>query len=363
MKSAIRNPQSAIPKGRACYFDGFGYCYGMWNKMLCLALLLGGFALPAATVQLKDKASVSGAILAEKPNEVVIDIGYTVLVIPRNQIIELLNDNTPEPAGPAAVPTVAAIPEAPAAPPLAPLPRPGAASGQGFFSSGAGLLKERSVRELAAELGAAVVQVRTPAGLGSGFFINEDGFLITNFHVTEGETQITVEVFQQKNGELERQTYKQVKIVALNKFGDLALLKVEDKDAPKFARVSLGDSDTLAVGERVFAIGSPMGLERSVTEGIVSTKTRQLQGDLYLQTTAQINPGNSGGPLFNLRGEVVGVTNMKITSGEGLGFAIPVESVIFFLKHRDSFSYDNDNPSNAYRYLEPTRRLKKTSAP
>ena len=178
---------------------------------------------------------------------------------------------------------------------------------------------------MAAELGAAVVQVRTPAGLGSGFFINEDGFLITNFHVTEDETQISVEVFQQKNGELERKVYKQVKIVSLNKFGDLALLKVEDKDAPKFAHVSLGDSDTLAVGERVFAIGSPLGLERSVTEGIVSTKTRQLQGNLYLQTTAQINPGNSGGPLFNLRGEVVGVTNMKITSGEGLGFAIPVD--------------------------------------
>ena len=137
---------------------------------------------------------------------------------------------------------------------------------------------------------------------------------------------------------------------------------MEDKDAPKFAHVTLGDSDALAVGERVFAIGSPLGLERSVTEGIVSTKTRQLQGELYLQTTAQINPGNSGGPLFNLRGEVVGVTNMKITSGEGLGFAIPVESVVFFLKHRDSFAYDNDNPSNAYRYLEPPHRLKTTAA-
>jgi len=396
----------------------------MWKKMLSLALLLGGFALPAATVQLRDKASVSGAILAEKPNEIVIDIGYTVLVIPRNQILELLNDNTPQTTSPAAVPPTVTAPSEEVKndynqarqrlvklqseeaelethyntnnmliqtnlveiqqfknklrtleqdnPGLISVEKvetrtttsaPAAAPGQGFYSSGAGLLKERSVRDLAAELGAAVVQVRTPAGLGSGFFINEDGFLITNFHVTEGETQITVEVFQQKNGELERQTYKQVKIVALNKFGDLALLKVDDKDAPKFARVSLGDSDALAVGERVFAIGSPMGLERSVTEGIVSTKTRQLQGDLYLQTTAQINPGNSGGPLFNMRGEVVGVTNMKIASGEGLGFAIPVESVIFFLKHRDSFSYDNDNPSNAYRYLEPTRRLKKTSAP
>ena len=333
----------------------------MCKVILCAALLMGGAALPAATVQLKDKASVSGTILAQKPDEVVIDIGYTVLVIPRNQILQLLNDNTPDAKAAAAVPPVAAMPEPTSAPPPAPASRPAAAA-QGFYFTGAGLLKERSVRELAAEQGAAVVQVRTPAGLGSGFFINDDGFLISNFHVTEGETQISVEVFQQKNGELERKVYKQVKIVSLNKFGDLALLKVEDKDAPKFAHVVLGDSDALSVGERVFAIGSPLGLERSVTEGIVSTKTRQLQGELYLQTTAQINPGNSGGPLFNLRGEVVGVTNMKITSGEGLGFAIPVQAVVFFLNHRDSFAYDNDNPTNPYRYLEPSHRLKKAAS-
>jgi serine protease Do len=323
----------------------------MWKTILCAALALEVLSVAGATVQLKDKASVSGTILAQKPDEVVIDIGYTVLVIPRSQILSLLNDKAParETAAPAVSATVA--------------PRTGSSTGQGFYFSGSALLKERTVRELAAELGAAVVQVRTPNGLGSGFFINEDGFLITNFHVTEGETQISVEVYQQKNGELERNVYKQVKIIALNKFGDLALLKVEDAGAPKFAHVWLGDLDTLAVGERVFAIGSPLGLERSVTEGIVSTKTRELQGALYLQTTAQINPGNSGGPLFNLRGEVVGVTNMKITSGEGLGFAIPVEAVVFFLNHRDSFAYDNDNPSNPYRYLEPTHRVKKTSAP
>ena len=122
----------------------------------------------------------------------------------------------------------------------------------------------------------------------------------------------------------------------------------------------LGDSEVLAVGESVFAIGSPLGLERTVTEGIVSTKTRELQGDLYLQTTAQINPGNSGGPLFNLRGEVVGITNMKITSGEGLGFAIPISGVKFFLDHRDAYAYSNDNPSNPYRYLQPPKRTRLT---
>jgi serine protease Do len=218
------------------------------------------------------------------------------------------------------------------------------------------------VRELVSELGESVVQVRTPGGLGSGFIINKDGFLITNFHVIEGETQISVEVYLQKDGQLERKSYKDVKIIAMNKFEDMALLKIDDKDAPKFSRVLLGDSDALAVGETVFAIGSPLGLERTVTEGIVSTKTRQLQGELYLQTTAQINPGNSGGPLFNMRGEVVGVTNMKITFGEGLGFAIPVGAVKYFLDHRDAFAYSNDNPSNPYRYLEPPSRTRQASA-
>jgi serine protease Do len=209
-------------------------------------------------------------------------------------------------------------------------------------------------------LGEAVVQVRTPGGLGSGFFINEDGFLITNFHVIEGETQISLEVYHQKDGQLERRTYKQVRIVAINKFEDLALLKIEDKDAPKFKFAQMGSADSMAVGERVFAIGSPLGLERTVTEGMLSTKTRQMQGELYLQTTAPINPGNSGGPLFNMSGEVIGVTNMKITFGEGLGFAIPVESVRFFLDHRDAFAYSTDNPSNPYRYLEPPSRTRQS---
>ena len=110
-------------------------------------------------------------------------------------------------------------------------------------------------------MGESVVEVRTPGGLGSGLHrINEDGFLITNFHVIEGETQISVEVYLQKNGQLERKVYKDVKLIAMNKFEDMALLKIDDKDAPKFTRVLLGDSDALAVGEKVFAIGSPLGL-------------------------------------------------------------------------------------------------------
>jgi serine protease Do len=315
----------------------------MLRVLLSVCLLLGGVGLRAATVELKGQAAVRGKILEDKKDQIIIDIGYTVLVIPKSQVVKLLDDN------------------AKAAKAVATAPEP--AVERGFYSTSIVPPPERSVRELVNDLGEAVVQVRTPAGLGSGFFINADGFLITNFHVTEGETQISVEVYLQRNGQIERKIYKQVRIVALNKFADLALLRIEDKDAPKFSCVTLGDSDKMAVGDTVFAIGSPMGLERTVTEGILSTKTRQIEGNLYLQTTAQINPGNSGGPLFNLRGEVVGVINMKIAFGEGLGFAIPVEAVKYFLNHRESYAYDNDNPSNPYRYLEPPSRARKAASP
>lgn len=292
----------------------------------------------AETVLLRDGASVTGRILAEKKDQLVVDLGYTVLSIPRGEVVEVVQEakSDDKPGEPALIQEIRG----------------------GLYAVAATPPAERPVRELVQELGESVVQVRAPSGLGSGFFVTEDGYLITNFHVIEGETRLSVEVYHQRNGQLERRSYKDVRIVAMNKFADLALLKVEDKDATSFKRLLLGDPGSLSVGERVFAIGSPLGLERTVTEGILSTKTRQMGGSLYLQTTAPINPGNSGGPLFNLRGEVVGVTNMKLTFGEGLGFAIPGDELKYFLNHRDAFAYDNDNPSNPFRYLEPPSRLR-----
>jgi serine protease Do len=314
-----------------------------------------GFGLQQAcadTIELKEKASIVGKVLAEKPDQVAVDVGYTILVIPRSQVVKILKNDTPASADTSSAPLKSATASSAG---ISVEPQPG------FYSAPNKPEPAHTVLELVKRLGEAVVQVRTPSGLGSGFFINEDGFLITNFHVIENETQILIEVYHQKGGELDRKTYKQIRIIALNKFADLALLKVDDPGAPRFKCVALGSADALSVGEKVFAIGSPLGLERTVTEGILSTKTREMAGALYLQTTAQINPGNSGGPLFNLSGEVVGVTNMKATAGEGLGFAIPVDSVKFFLDHRDAFAYANDNPGNPYRYLEPPSRTRHAS--
>ncbi len=309
----------------------------LFKKHLIFGALLacGAQCLLADTIQLKDKSAITGKILAEKSDSIVVDVGYTALVVPRNSITHITR------ATESALAVVAPV-----------------ATGQ-FYSSDTRPIVTRDVSSLVKQIGESVVQVRTPEGLGSGFFVNEDGYLITNFHVIEGETEISVEVYHQHNGEnLSRETYKQVKIIAINKFHDLALLQIQDKNAPKFKPVILGSADELNVGDAVFAIGSPLGLERTVTQGILSTKTRELEGELYLQTSTQINPGNSGGPLFNLAGEVVGVTNMKITFGEGLGFAIPVELVKNFLDHRDAFAYSTDNPNNPFRYLEPPGRTK-----
>jgi serine protease Do len=312
----------------------------LFKKSAAIAALLAGGALclRADTLQLKDKASVTGNILAEKSDNYIVDVGYTVLVVPRNAVLRILHAND----------TNAPVMVNPAA-------------GQ-FYSATTRTSATRDVSSLVKQIGEAVVQVKTPEGLGSGFFINDEGYLITNFHVIEGETEISVEVYRQTDGQLDRETYRQVKIIAINKFHDLALLHIEDKGAPKFKSVTLGSSDALNVGDGVFAIGSPLGLERTVTQGILSTKTRELEGELYLQTSTQINPGNSGGPLFNLAGEVVGVTNMKITFGEGLGFAIPVELVKSFLDHRDAFAYSTDNPNNPFRYLEPPTRTMQTNS-
>jgi serine protease Do len=310
------------------------------------------------TIQLKDKGAIVGTVVAEKKDQVAVDVGYTILLVPRNEIAKISkSDASVPPPKPASI-QKSSVPEAKHADSKAVTE-----SMPGFYSAPNKALPSKTVRELVNQLGEAVVQVRTPSGLGSGFIINEDGYLMTNFHVVEGETQISVEVYHRApDGTLERKTYKQVRIIAMNKFADLTLLKIEDKDVPKFKYVVMGNADAMAVGEHVFAIGSPLGLERTVTEGILSTKTRQLGGELYLQTTTQINPGNSGGPLFDMSGEVVGITNMKITFGEGLGFAIPVEAVKFFLDHRDAFAYSNDNPSNPYRYLEPPSRTHHTTA-
>ena len=153
--------------------------------------------------------------------------------------------------------------------------------------------------------------------LGSGFIIDTDGHIVTNNHVIENADQIKVKLADEREFEAE--------LVGRDPNTDLALIRI--KDASDLKPLKLGDSDALTVGSWVVAVGSPFGLEQTVTSGIVSAKGRTLGSgpyDDFIQTDASINPGNSGGPLLNMNGEVVGINTAIIANGQGIGFAIPV---------------------------------------
>ena len=162
-------------------------------------------------------------------------------------------------------------------------------------------------------------------GVGSGFIVDAGGYIVTNNHVVEGAKTIEV-VLEQGGRPLEAE------LIGTDAMTDLALLKI---DAPRPLRpVRFGDSVGARVGEWVVAIGNPLGLEYSVTAGIISAKGRDIGQGLYddfLQTDASINPGNSGGPLFNLKGEVIGVNTAIARGGQGIGFAVPSRIVTSLL--------------------------------
>ncbi|MEX2017619.1 MAG: trypsin-like peptidase domain-containing protein [Candidatus Pacearchaeota archaeon] len=158
----------------------------------------------------------------------------------------------------------------------------------------------------------SVVTIRTDISQGTGFIITSDGYIVTNYHVMEGAKAAGVYTYDGKQHQVSPKGY--------NKDLDIALLKIEGV----YDEIELEDSDNVQVGEKVIAIGNPLGLQFSVSEGIVSAIHREGPNGLeaYIQTDAALNPGNSGGPLINKQGKVVGINNFKISSGESLGFAL-----------------------------------------
>ncbi len=152
--------------------------------------------------------------------------------------------------------------------------------------------------------------------LGSGFVINEQGNILTNRHVIAGADEVTVHTSQEKK--------YTAKVVGEDEKTDIAVLKVEAKNLPY---CTLGNSDQVEVGQWAMAMGNPFGLDSTVTVGIVSAKGRVIGAgpyDDFIQTDASINPGNSGGPLFDLYGRVIGINTAIVASGQGIGFAIPI---------------------------------------
>jgi serine protease Do len=223
-----------------------------------------------------------------------------------------------------------------------------------------------SPREQAKRLGPSVIKVSAPSGVGSGVIINADGHAITNAHVIQGETALRVTVWlPEADGSLKRMVIEDVEIIAVNNHLDLALLKIPRPEDVPFVFAPLESSERIEQGQVVFAIGNPLGLERTLSQGVISTTQRSFDGLTYIQTDTAINPGNSGGPLFNTKGEVVGITNMKLSGffAEALGFAIPARYVRDFIRNREAFAFDKDNPNSGHTYHAPPPRTKFGIAP
>ncbi len=302
--------------------------YLSFGILTAACMVVSSLSAENVKIVLKNGAELRGEVLKERDDAVVLDLGHTVLTVPRTEISILEKAN-------AAAKTAAV-------------------QGEDIYFVEPGreaMTVEKNVQRVAE----SVVQIQTASGLGSGFIINKLGYVITNQHVIAGEREITVVVYRKKPDGLEKQQFTKVKIIAMNGFLDLAILQIEDPAAASLPFVPMGDSETLTQGQDVFAIGSPLGLERSVSKGIVSIRARENGGRWYIQSTTQINPGNSGGPLFNARGEVVGVNNMKAAGVgvEGLGFSIPSNVLKLFLKNREAFAFDPRNPNSGFRYLPP----------
>jgi len=160
-------------------------------------------------------------------------------------------------------------------------------------------------------------QARQSKSLGSGFLISKDGYIVTNDHVVRDAESIQVKLSNDKMYD--------AKVVGGDQKTDIAVIKINAADLPTAV---LGDSDKLEVGQWAIAIGNPFGLDRTMTVGVISATGRSNMGietyENFIQTDASINPGNSGGPLLNVYGEVVGINTAIVASGQGIGFAIPV---------------------------------------
>ena len=298
------------------------------SKIFALSLLYSlnstAIALEQVSVNLTGGAVITGELIQQKSERLIIDIGYTILTIPMNKVNTLQHTNAQQTSR----------------------------IDKGLYAI-AKNQKESSIEENIKNNAESVIRVRSPVGLGSGFIIHSEGYVVTNYHVIDSETQLSITLFKKEAKGIHKIIFKKIRIVAIDPYADLALLKIEDIGSHKLKAVSFAADEKLAQGRTVYSIGSPLGLDRTVSQGIVSMPNRQIDGQLYIQSTVQTNPGNSGGPLFNLSGEVVGVINMKISSIgiEGLNFAIPGIKAKYFLDNADAYAFDMRNPNAGFRYF------------
>lgn len=307
------------------------------RRVACLLAMLMAFAALAQAenteLTLKNGASVKGDVLKRTDERIVLDLGFQIILVPTSEILAESKTETTDDATTAT------------------------ATSQKIRK----VRRGGSFKELVDDLKPGIVGVSNAAGSGAGFIIDPRGLILTNHHVIEGEKyqDVTILLSDGKGG-FEKKKIRKVEVKGFSSVMDCALLKLPDEELKGVVLtvLDIAKPESIRTGLPVFAIGNPgLGykiLDHSVSEGILSSTTRNFNDLLYLQTTAAINPGNSGGPLLNSEGEVVGLVTFRASFQEGMGFALPAYYLKHFVAHVQAFAPGEDSLHLGYRYHDPS---------
>jgi serine protease Do len=304
------------------------------REQLLLWRLLGG-------------GEVLGSLVKETPRSFYIDIGPTVIDVPRDSVVDQVSlaqrDETVD--SPLGLGSGVFDPS----------------TGSVIFSAGQARGRLLSQREVLENVKRSVVLVSNPRGLGTGWVVSEDGRIVTNQHVVGRELFQTITIFVKNGDQWERRRIENCRVHSYSDLLDIAIVQL-DMDRVRELGITLNPltvapPGSLESGDAVYAVGNPgmgfMVLDHTVSEGIVSSLARNFNDVVYLQTTAAVNPGNSGGPLVNTRGEVVGLITLKAMFQEGVAFALPVDYIHQYLRYSEAFAVSELYRNQGFRYHRP----------
>ncbi|MBI4834282.1 MAG: trypsin-like peptidase domain-containing protein [Planctomycetes bacterium] len=317
----------------------------MYKKYLTILILVSLVILPiyAEEVTLKNGEKMTGKVVKQNDKSLFLDVGFTIIDIPSDEVAKVEKTSTETPPSDDAKSEPAEFKDL-----------------VSYITQPRRIVKRvYSATEVANKHNDSIVAVNVGGSLrGSGFVITPKGHIITNHHVIAGETKIGITIYQQKGNTVDKKKIDEVTILGFNRYFDIALLQIKEADLKDLTLmpVMIGDFNQVKKGDPTFAFGNPLGLERTISEGIVSTRGRDIRGLPYMQTTAPINPGNSGSPLLNAHGEVIGLVTYGVSYYEGLGFGLPSNYILEFIKSIEAYAYDKDNPNYGYRYCPAPRK-------
>lgn len=298
--------------------------------------------------RLQGGGELVGVMVKETPMEVFVDIGPSIIGVPRGSVLERLRlGEIQESTTGAGIGTGVYDPE----------------TGTLVFRSRADDSRMLSQQEILENVKRSVVLVSNPGGLGTGWIVDNNGRLVTNHHVVGTETYQSVTLFVKQGNQWEKKKIDDCKVEAFSSLLDIAIVQLNMDKVRELnidlAPLSIAPPGALQPGDVVYAVGNPgMGrfvLDHTISEGIASSLARNFGDVLYLQTTAAVNPGNSGGPLVNQRGEVVGLITLKAIFQEGVAFALPVDYIHHFLANSNAYAVGERNENTGFRYLPPPR--------